>query len=111
MGVTAMKRTWTFKKLIIGTLFVLTLMVCVGSSAGTTAQAQWHRGRVIVVPRYRFYPYGWGWGWGYPYAYYPYSYYYGYTPRYDAGPYEDAKGKGYHDGFDRGQEDFRDGRR
>jgi hypothetical protein len=100
------------KKIIIGTVFALVLMVGAGSTLGTSAQAQWGGRRVVVVPRYGFYPHRWGGWWGYPYpayGYYGYPYYY--TPRYDAGPYDVAKGKGYHDGFDRGQEDARKGNR
>jgi len=105
-----MKTMSTTRKLIIGTMFAAALIVGAGSTMGGTAEAQVCRGpRVIVVPRTRVFTYP-------VYPLYPRPiftgpYYYSYTPRYDAGPYDVAAGKGYHDGFDRGREDARDGRR
>jgi hypothetical protein len=107
-----MKGMTATKKLIIGTVFSLMVILSVGSTSGATAQAQiWRGPRVVIVPRYRVFPYAWGFGYPYPVYGNPYYYGYGYTPRYDAGPYDVAKGKGYHDGFDRGQEDARDSKR
>src|SRR5258708_34150305 len=101
-----MKTMSTTKKLMIGAMFAAALVVGGGSISGTTAQAQvWRGPRVVFVPRARVFAYP-----VYPRPVYPSPYYYGYTPRYDAGPYDVAAGKGYHDGFDRGREDARDGR-
>jgi len=105
-----MKTMSTTKKLLVGTVFAAALIVGGGAVSGTTAQAQgWYGPRVYVGPRVRFFGYPWAPG---PYYYGPYygPYYYSYTPRYDAGPYSVAAEKGYHDGFDRGREDLRDGR-
>ena len=97
----------TTKKLIIGTVFAAALVMGGGSVSNGTAQAQvWRRPPIVVVPRARVYAYP-----VYPRPIYPGPFYYTYTPRYDAGPYDVAAGKGYHDGFDRGREDARDGRR
>jgi hypothetical protein len=96
-----MKTMSTTKKLMTGTMFAAALVVGGGQVSGTTAQAQvWRGPRVVVVPRARVFTY----------PVYPGPYYYGYAPRYDAGPYDVAAGKGYHDGFDRGREDARDRR-
>jgi hypothetical protein len=101
-----MKTMSTTRKLMIGTMFAAALIVGGGQVSGTTAQAQiWRGPRVVVVPGARvYYPV-------YPRPAYWGPYYYGYTPRYDAGPYDVASEKGYHDGFDRGREDAHDGRR
>jgi len=101
-----MKTMSTTKKLMIGTLLAAALVVGAGSTTESTAEAQVCRGpRVIVVPRTRVFAYP-----VYPRPVYTGPYYYSYTPQYDAGPYDVAAGKGYHDGFDRGREDARDGR-
>src|SRR5215471_8252494 len=101
-----MKTMSTTQKLMIGTMFAAALLVAAGSTTGSTAQAQvWRRPPIIVVPRTRVFTYP-----VYPRPFFPEPYYYSYTPRYDAGPYDVAAGKGYHDGFDRGREDARDGR-
>ena len=66
--------------------------------------------RVFVAPRVYAFPRAYA----YPRYYYPYGAYsfgyYGYTPRYDAGPYDVAQSNGYRDGYDRGREDARVGR-
>jgi hypothetical protein len=117
-------RTDLAKKIIRASIFTTILLVSSASMLGSTAQAQgrhWGGGigrgfvyrpqRVFVGPRFNVFPRVYA----YPRYYYPYgaySYgYYGYTPRYDAGPYDVAESSGYHDGYDRGGEDARDGRR
>jgi len=106
-----MKTMSTTKKLMIGTMFAAALVIGGGSISGSTAQAQVWGPRVIVVPRTRVFAYPVYPGPFYPGPFYPRPYFYTYTPRYDAGPYDVASGKGYHDGFDRGREDARDGKR
>jgi len=105
-GVERMNSMSTSKKVIAGAVLAAALIVVGGSMSGSAAQAQVRGPRVVVVPRVRvFRP------WIYPRPIYPAPYYYTYTPRYDAGPYDVAAQKGFHDGFDRGREDARDGRR
>jgi len=96
----------------------LAILIVAGSAVlQTTAQAQhWryrsgfvvNRPRVFLTPRVRVYRY-----YSYPRVY-PYSYnsprYY-YTPRYDEGSPTVVERKGYHDGFNRGEEDSRNDRR
>jgi hypothetical protein len=113
------------KKVLQAAIFSLVLVIGSVAMPGSSAQAQgrhWgghirggfvHRSpRVFVAPRFYAFPRAY---YGYPYSYYPYGGYrfgyYGYTPRYDAGPYNVAESRGYHDGYDRGAEDSRDGRR
>lgn len=102
----------------------LAILIVVGSAVlQTTAQAQhWrsrsgfvvNRPRVFITPGVRVYRY-YSYPRFYPYSYYsPYGYYsprYYYTPRYDEGPPAAVERKGYHDGFNRGEEDSRKGRR
>jgi hypothetical protein len=124
------------KKIIQAAIFTLILLFGSVAMPESTAQAQgrhggghWRGGggvvyrspRVFVAPRYYRYPrayYGSRY-YGYPYYYSPYYYpygafsfgYYGYSMPYDAGPNDVAESKGYHDGYDRGNEDARDGKR
>lgn len=107
-------------KAVRGTIFTVILLVGSGLMLGSTAQAQgrhwggghWrggggfvYRPRVFVGRGLYAYP-------RYGYGFYPYGAYgFGYTPRYDAGPYDVADSNGYHDGYDRGGEDARDGKR
>lgn len=116
-------RTDLAKQGIRATIFTLILLVVSALMLGSTAEAQgrhWRGGghwggggshfvfrspRVFVGPGFYSYP-------RYGYGLYPYgAYSFGYTPRYDAGPYDVAESSGYHDGYDRGGEDARDGRR
>lgn len=119
-------RTDLAKKIIQAAIFSIILLAGSIALPGSTAQAQgrhWgghfrggFRGggfvyrspRVFVAPRFYAFP-------RYRYGFYPNGAnrfgYYGYTPRYDAGPYDVAESRGYHDGYDRGGEDARDGRR
>ena len=125
-------RTDFAKNIIRASIFTIILLVSSNAMPGSTAEAQgrhWGgrvgRGfvyrppRVFVAPRFYAFPrgyayprygYSYGYPYGYPYGGYSFDYY-GYTPRYDAGPYDVAESKGHHDGYDRGSEDARDGRR
>src|SRR5947207_2639784 len=113
------------KKIIQAAIFPLILLAGSIAMPGSTAQAQgrhwggnlrggfvYRSPRVFVAPRFYAFPrayYGYPY---YPYGTYGFGYYgYNYTTRYDAGPSNVAESRGYHDGYDRGAEDARDGRR
>jgi len=90
------------KRLFVGILFSLLIVVGLGAAGATSTSAQTRRvvvrPRVFVVQRPFF---GGPWGWGYPY----YGSYYTYTD-----PIAYQRERGFSDGFSRGRDDARHGR-
>src|SRR5262245_15739766 len=87
------------KGLVTRGLLVVSLLAGFVVFTGTTADAQWRRGRVVVRPRVFVYPR----------TYYPRSYWYGrsyfYTP-----PTHVTEGQGYNDGLHDGRDDAKHGK-
>jgi hypothetical protein len=86
-----------------GLLLAALLLPGVVLFSGGSAEAQRRRGRVIIVPRVRYYrPFYRPWGFG-PYG--PFGYYNGYYSQYVFSSADKAEDQGYHDGLKTGQGD------
>jgi hypothetical protein len=92
---------YNYKNLVrrIGGFLLAALMLTgVGMMSATSAEAQWRRGRVVIVRPYR--PWGYGYRYGYRPYYNPYSQYVFSNP-------ETAESSGYRNGLKVGEEDGR----